>query len=71
MDGIYLFGIREGCHPSLIASARDTADGRRFLKAKHEFWKSQRQGWDILFLLRITAQGRVLPVAESDTETWR
>lgn len=43
MEGLFLWGNREGCHPSMLASARNADDGKRFLKAKYDYWK-ERQG---------------------------
>jgi hypothetical protein len=54
MNGYFLFGIRTGCHASLLNAAEDTADGKRFLKAKYHYHST---AWDIVFLLYIDSAG--------------
>ncbi len=68
MDGLYLFGIRYGQHPSLIASAEDTERGRGFLAGRYHYWLEQKQGWDILFLLRIDRGGNTWPAYPYELE---
>jgi len=61
MGGYYLMGIRDGRPASLVNAAEDTPRGRSFLKARYDFWKSQKQGWEILFLLHIDGAGNTRP----------